>query len=86
MSITKISSREFNQDVTKAKRATTKGPVFITDRGRVAHVLLAVQDYQRITDSEPGIVELLAMSEASDIELDLPRINDSTIKPADLSS
>ena len=33
-----ISSREFNQDVSKAKRAAEQGPVFITDRGTPAHV------------------------------------------------
>ncbi len=40
MAITKLSSREFNQDTSKAKRAAKKGPVFITDRGhppRAAH-------------------------------------------------
>jgi PHD/YefM family antitoxin component YafN of YafNO toxin-antitoxin module len=40
MNITTISSREFNQDVSRAKRIAFKGPVFITDRGRPAHVLL----------------------------------------------
>ncbi|MCV5260926.1 type II toxin-antitoxin system Phd/YefM family antitoxin, partial [Escherichia coli] len=40
MTITTLSSRELNQDVTRAKKATCNGPVFITDRGRAAHVLL----------------------------------------------
>ena len=40
MEIKFITSREFNQDVSKAKRAALKGPIFITDRGRPAHVLL----------------------------------------------
>jgi hypothetical protein len=43
MSITKLSSREFNQDTSKANR----GPVFITDRGRPSHVLLTAEEYQR---------------------------------------
>jgi len=34
MAITKLSSREFNQDTSRAKRAAKRGPVFITDRGR----------------------------------------------------
>ena len=33
MTITTLSSRELNQDVTRAKKATKGGPVFITDRG-----------------------------------------------------
>jgi len=39
MAITTFSSREFNQDAARAKRAARNGPVFITDRGRPAHVL-----------------------------------------------
>lgn len=42
MAVTSVTSREFNQDVSKAKRAATEGPVFITDRGRPAHVLLTI--------------------------------------------
>ena len=41
MTITTLSSRELNQDVTRAKKATKAGPVFITDRGKPAHVLLS---------------------------------------------
>src|SRR2546430_4851867 len=36
--ITTFSSREFNQDPGRAKKAARKGPVFITDRGHPAHV------------------------------------------------
>ena len=35
MTITTLSSRELNQDVTRAKKATKDGPVFITDRGKL---------------------------------------------------
>ena len=48
MTITTISSREFNQDTSRAKKAASEGPVFITDRGKPAHVLLSIEDYQRI--------------------------------------
>ncbi|MFM7237190.1 MAG: type II toxin-antitoxin system prevent-host-death family antitoxin, partial [Cyanobium sp.] len=40
-----ITSRAFNQDAAGAKRAATRGPVFITDRGRPAHVLLSIEEY-----------------------------------------
>ncbi|EGH47880.1 prevent-host-death family protein, partial [Pseudomonas syringae pv. pisi str. 1704B] len=30
---TTLSSREFNQDTSGAKKAANEGPVFITDRG-----------------------------------------------------
>ena len=31
MPITRLSSREFNQDTARAKKAARRGPVFITD-------------------------------------------------------
>lgn len=37
--ITTLSSREFNQDTSRAKKAALIGPVFITDRGKPAHVI-----------------------------------------------
>jgi prevent-host-death family protein len=84
MPITTLSSREFNQDTSRAKKAATEGPVFITDRGRPAHVLLSIEEYQRITGSHRKIADALAMPGASDIELDPPRAIIS-IRPADFS-
>ena len=49
MTITTLSSRELTQAVRRAKKATRNGPVFITDRGKPAHVLLSFEDYQRLT-------------------------------------
>ena len=49
MTITTLSSREFNQGASEAKRAANIGPVFITDRGKPAHVLLSFDDYQKLT-------------------------------------
>ncbi len=68
-----VSSREFNQDTSKAKKAAAKGPVFITDRGEPAHVLMTVEEYRRITCQGKNILELLAMPPgAEDVELDIP--------------
>ncbi|MDR8728521.1 type II toxin-antitoxin system Phd/YefM family antitoxin [Burkholderia pseudomultivorans] len=75
MSITTLSSRELNQDVTKAKKATKDGPVFITDRGRPAHVLLSFEEYQRLTRQRRNIAESLAMPGVEDIEFDPPRVD-----------
>lgn len=63
-----ITSREFNQDVGKAKRAAEKGPVFITDRGTPAHVLLTVEEYYRLTGSTKSVADLLSMPESAEIE------------------
>ncbi len=75
MGITTISSREFNQDVSRAKRAAVNGPVFITDRGHPSHVLLTIEEYQKITDKKESIVELLAMPDAADIDFEPPRLS-----------
>lgn len=56
-----LSSREFNQDVSQAKRAARIEPVFITDRGRPTHVLMSVETYRRLTGQTETIVDLLAM-------------------------
>ncbi len=85
MSITTVSSREFNQDVSKAKRAAFRGPVFITDRGHPAHVLLSIEDYQKITDSNESIVDLLTMPGVAEVDFDPPRLDKNLYRPADFS-
>lgn len=85
MNITTISSRELNHDVSKAKRAALSGPVFITDRGHIAHVLLTIEEYQKITDKKESIVELLAMPEADFAEFEVPRLDKELYQPADFS-
>lgn len=79
-----VSSREFNQDVSGAKRAANDGPVFITDRGRPAHVLLSMKEYQRLTGGGATIGELLALPGSEDIEFEPPRVGD-VYRAADLS-
>jgi prevent-host-death family protein len=85
MAITKLSSREFNQDTSRAKRAAKRGPVFITNRGRPSHVLLTAEEYQRIAGGQKSIVDLLAMPEAAEIEFEPPRLAGHLHEPADLS-
>lgn len=85
MAITTLSSREFNQDTSRAKRAARKGPVFITDRGKPAHVLLTMEDYQKLTGCQASIADMLAMPGVEDIEFEPPRVSDGSPRPADLS-
>ena len=84
MTITTLSSRELNQDVTKAKKATRNGPVFITDRGKPAHVLLSFREYQKLTQQRRNIADALALPGVEDIDFDPPRAGIS-VQPADLS-
>lgn len=81
--ITTLSSREFNQDTSRAKKAARKGPVFITDRGRPAHVLLTIEDYQTMTRGPMTLAEALAQPEGADIEFDPPRLQGPLSKPVD---
>lgn len=85
MPITTLSSREFNQDTSRAKKVAQSGPVFITDRGRPAHVLLTIEEYQRVTRSQTSIVDLLAMPGIADIDFKPPRLKGDLYIPADLS-
>lgn len=85
MTVTTFSSRDFNRDVTRAKKAARNGPVFITDRGRPAHVLLSVEDYRRLTGAQASIVDLLAMPDGVEIELEPPRLRGPLFRPADLT-
>ena len=84
MPITTLTSREFNQDTSRAKKAAQNGPVFITDRGRPAHVLLTVDAYQRLAGRQHTIIERLSMPGMADIEFDPPRATIRS-KPADFS-
>lgn len=87
MAITTLSSRVFNQQVAKAKKAAKDGPVFITDRGEQTHVLLNVQEYRKITAKEDGgktLFEALycpALA-AIDDDFEFPRI-DGPFRPAE---
>lgn len=84
MSVTTLSSREFNQDASGAKKAAKDGPVFITDRGRPAHVLLTIEDYQKMIGGAASIVDMLAMPGAEDVTFEPVRAG-KLYRPVDLS-
>ena len=56
-----VTSRDFNQDVSAAKRAARLEPVFVTDRGRPTHVLLSIEAWRQLSGQRESIVDLLAM-------------------------
>jgi prevent-host-death family protein len=84
MTITTLSSREFNQDASGAKKAARRGPVFITDRGRPAHVLLSIEAYEKLVGNQPDIVELLTMPQSHAIEFAPPRLRTGLRRPVKL--
>ncbi len=81
---TTLSSRDFNQDTSRAKKAAAEGPVFITDRGKPAHVLLSIEEYRRLSGQRRNIVDALSMPGLADIDFDALRMRDLP-QPADLS-
>jgi prevent-host-death family protein len=85
VAITTISSREFNQDTSGAKKAAKRGPVIITDRGRPAHVLLTIEEFRKIVDKHESIVDLLAMPNADEVGFNPPRLGGRLHRAADLS-
>ncbi|MGQ0467885.1 MAG: type II toxin-antitoxin system prevent-host-death family antitoxin [Sporichthyaceae bacterium] len=74
--ITRLSSREFNQDTSGAKRAAENGPVVITDRGEPSHVLLTYAAYSALTDPARTLALLGWPPEVADVEFEAPRIAD----------
>ncbi len=84
MTITTLSSREFNQRASQAKKAATKGPVFITNRGQPAHVLLSIEDYRKLTGRQMTLVDALAQAGVPDFKFKPPRAS-RLFRPADLS-
>ncbi len=77
MAITTLSSREFNQKVGFAKKAAENGPVFVTDRGKRTHILLADEEYRRITGEGKSILERLAYPPLAlvDDDFEFPRLD-----------
>ena len=69
--ITTLTSKEFNRDASRAKQIAEAGPVFITDRGKPAHVLLTMAEFKRLNASKQTIADLLAMPDSADAELAL---------------
>ncbi|MCW7539747.1 type II toxin-antitoxin system Phd/YefM family antitoxin [Aquabacterium sp. A7-Y] len=82
--LTTLSTQEFNQDTGKAKKAANNGPVFITDDGRPAYVLLSIEHYQALLGSSASILDMLKMEGDDDIEFDPPRAS-KLYRPADFS-
>lgn len=74
MPVTTVTSSELNQHIGHAKRAAKSGPVFITHRGEPAHVLLSLEDYQRLAGQHRSLVEALSMPGLADIDFEPPRV------------
>jgi prevent-host-death family protein len=71
-----MTSREFNQNTSGAKKAAEHGPVYITDRGRPAHVLLTFEAYEQLL-GPASVIDLLGQPPGvEDITLTIPATHD----------
>jgi prevent-host-death family protein len=71
-----MTSREFNQDLGRAKRESQREPIIITDRGAPKHVLMSYEEYQLITAKKPQSaydwLRSLEHSDVADIDFEIP--------------
>jgi hypothetical protein len=82
MPIISVTSREFIQDAGAAKKAASNGPVFVTDRGRPAHVPLTIEDYRRLTGGKKSLADMLAQPGAdADFNFEPRRLESPLYRP-----
>lgn len=80
--MTSVTSRQFNQHTSAAKRAADSDIVFITDRGRPSHVLMSFEAYERLR-GRGSLYDALAMQDAQDVDFEPHRV-DFTARIPDL--
>ncbi len=68
-----FTSREFNREPGRIKRAAAEGPVVITERGKPIMAVLAYGTYESLRDGSGTILDALDMEGVGDIEIDFPR-------------
>ena len=79
--VTQMSGREFNQDTSGAKKAAERGPVYITDRGRPAHVLLTYEAYEQLLGTQHVLDRLAEPAGIEDVAFTVP-VSDEVAQPA----
>ena len=80
-----MTSREANQDFSRARREAKSGLVIIRERGRPANVLMSYEEYPRLTERRTNIVDALQMPGQKDIEFKLPPRQKAAPRKIDLS-
>ena len=71
---TLMSSRQFNQQTSAAKKACETGPVVVTQRGRPEHVLLTYDAYLAMTGGAQSLAQACAsLPDVGDTQADFPR-------------
>jgi prevent-host-death family protein len=68
-----FTSRDFNRDPGRSKRAAMSGPVFITDRNRPSLVVMGIKDYERVAGRGASLLDVLMPDDEQDFEFDPPK-------------
>jgi PHD/YefM family antitoxin component YafN of YafNO toxin-antitoxin module len=85
MAVTTISARNFARDLAAAKRATSSGPVFVTDRGKPTFALLRIEEYYRLAEEQPrSLLDVMDSLPAADVDFQPPRLTKLRVRPANL--
>lgn len=80
-----FTSGEFSQDVSAAKCAAQDGPVFITERGEPAFVLLSIDDYQALTVGGQSLQQVFSQLPNTDaIDAEFPTAKGNVARAAKL--
>lgn len=76
-----VSSQEFNRHPTSVKRQADREPVYITDRGEPAYVVVSIEEYRRLRGTpETDLVSYLRSDGFDDyelppVEIDVPGVS-----------
>ena len=68
-----FTSREFNCEPGRIRRAAAQGPVIITERGRPIMAVLPYGAYERMRAAPGTILDALDMEGVGEIEIDFDR-------------
>lgn len=79
-----VTSREFDCVVGAAMRAAEQGPVMVIDHGRAAHVLLTVEEFERLSGTPELMGDRLRTGQDHGDEFDLPVRRVEPPRPLDL--
>lgn len=79
-----VTSRDFDRDVGAAMRAAEQGPVMVIDHGRAAHVLLTVEEFERLSGTPELLGDRLRTGQDHGDEFDLAVRRAEPPRPLDL--
>ena len=69
-----FSSRDFQREPGRVKRAAIDGAVIITERGRPIIAAMPFDEYERLKAPPGNILDALDMDEVGEIDIDFGRV------------